>query len=714
MPAAIPKRLQPADVADFAARIEARLGHEPDERRRDDLRHLLEARLTGTGSATYAAYVLLLEAGVKEWQALAPLLTVPETYFFRMPAHFDALALEALPRLIAANSKTRSLRILSAGCASGEEAYSLRILLDERFPQLRDWRVEIVGIDLSEAALLRARAGVYTEWSLRATSEPRRRANFEPAGKGFRLLSAPRAGVRFQVANLMQPVPTSDAQYDVVFCRNVLIYFSEAAMRDVVSRLADRLAPGGYLFLGPAESLRGVSSDFELCHRHDAFFYQKKGGSRKGAQQQTASNDSVRLEDARARANVETQPPASQPAGQISDRWFDAIRISSERLQSLVAPPKAAARKPSAPKPSAPKRPSRAAGAQPPQPLADSLPLLIQEQRFTDALALLDSAEAAAPAAEQGAQHLLRAVLLTNVGRFEEAVRECALTLATNETEPGAYYLLGVCREQLGELPEAQSYLEQAVYLAPNFSMAHLRRAALARRMGQAGVAERAFRSALTALAQDDDMRLQLFAGGLSRAGLEDLCRRELAQLGGRMSAADYELQLQQLRQQFDESFSQPPPAQAEARRDFILVAAGGRRIALELDGVNGLQGLERGLTVVPLPSDAAAVLGIAALKGTVLPVFDLGVLLGGAAVTQAWWSGPVLLHVQTAAADSLGLAFEHLLHFARVPAAEVYTGADGTHLQYQDELYPVVLLPDLLLRITGPAGHHTPERENA
>ena len=179
------------------------------------------------------------------------------------------------------------------------------------------------------------------------------------------------------------------------------------------------------------------------------------------------------------------------------------------------------------------------------------------------------------------------------------------------------------------------------------------------------------------------------------------------------MSVANSDLQespLQQLRRQFDQSFSQPP-AQAQARRDFILLATGGRRAAVEL---LELKGLERGLSVVPLPSTSAAVIGIAALKGTVLPVFDLGVLLGGAAVAEAWWSTPSMLQVQTPEGDSAGLAFEHLLHFARVPAAEVYAGAAGNHVQYQDELYPIVQLAPLLPRINGQAGQEAGERENA
>ena len=280
-PPAPSPRCAPGEVEEFAEAIERQFGHQQDVRRVVDLTAVLEGRLRAVNAPGFASYRLLLEqADQAEWTALAPLLTVPETYFFRMPEHFEALALEAIPEVMRRNQARRTLRLLSAGCASGEEAYSLRILLHERFPQLADWRVEVVGVDLSEAALERARAGEYNAWSLRATSDARRRANFTAAGKLFRLRPAARAGVEFQRGNLLAPAPAGELPYDVIFCRNVLIYFSEQAMREAVARLMARLAPQGYLFLGPAESLRGLSRDFNLCHRHDTFFYRLKAGAR--------------------------------------------------------------------------------------------------------------------------------------------------------------------------------------------------------------------------------------------------------------------------------------------------------------------------------------------------------------------------------------------------------------------------------------------------
>ena len=275
-----------AELGEFASAIAARFGHQPDERRNDTLRAVLGGRMRQTGARGFAEYKGLLagaSSASAEWAALAPLLTVPETYFYRMPEHFDALVEEALPRLFAERRKAgiaeRGLRMLSAGCATGEEAYTLRMVLTERLrerlPAAAGWRIAIEGVDLSAAALERAREGVYSEWSLRATDALRRRRWFQAAGKQFRLNAEARAGVSFRQENLLV-APEGGELYDVIFCRNVLIYFTDAAMRQAIAGLSARLAVGGYLFLGPAESLRGLTREFQVCHARETFFYRRK------------------------------------------------------------------------------------------------------------------------------------------------------------------------------------------------------------------------------------------------------------------------------------------------------------------------------------------------------------------------------------------------------------------------------------------------------
>ena len=154
---------------------------------------------------------------------------------------------------------------------------------------------------------------------------------------------------------------------------------------------------------------------------------------------------------------------------------------------------------------------------------------LVADEQFAEALALLESGPRAAREAE--GMRLLRARMLTNLGRHAEAADECRLLLAVDDLNVGAHYLLGLCREQAGELAEAAEQMRTASYLDPGFPMAHLHRGLLARRRGDREAAAESFRLALNAFANENPERLQLFGGGFSRAGLRQLCLSELARL---------------------------------------------------------------------------------------------------------------------------------------------------------------------------------------
>lgn len=535
------------DLELFGQTIAQHLGHFQDVSRRQDLAAILRLRMRLTGCTLYADYSRLLEAG-PEWEALAPLLTVPETYFFRMPSHFDALAEDVLPQILHANRTTRSLRILSAGCATGEEPYSLRILLNERFPQLADWEVAIVGVDLSLAALERARAGVYTEWSLRATAEPRRRASFTPEGKQFRLKPSARADVAFRRENLLAPPPPGESRFDLIFCRNVLIYFTDEAIRVAIARLSERLAPGGYLFLGPAESLRGISDNFQLCQGKDVFYYQLRSPAQRRVK--SSANAAANLETnsqtgsppqlpARASGPTPAGPlavgsPAANRDGNLYPSpdetvlpatWYISIQQSWQRLAALVPTPGP--------------MPGPAPGITvPPIPGLAALPdpeaaffALVAAERFAQALDLLESLTASASLPDPAGRNLLRATMLTNLGRYQQAEHECKLLLAANSTHAAAHFLLGLCRDQAGALDEAGEHMATAIYLDPTFPMAHLHRGLIARRQHDNAAARAAFQQALHAIEHDEARRLALFSGGFSRESLKQLCRRELDRL---------------------------------------------------------------------------------------------------------------------------------------------------------------------------------------
>ena len=197
-----------------------------------------------------------------EFDRLAPLITNNETYFFREAHHFDILVRHVIPERREA-LRTRPLRLLSAGCSSGEEAYSIVIALQNAGLELSGIRWEVDACDLNPERIAQAREGVYDGGSLRACDDESRRRYFKEEGGRFRLRKRHRKGVRFFQANLSAPNGTFGwGSYDAILCRNMLIYFSDEAFGGAIGLFARSLGPGGYLLLGHSESLLDRATDF--------------------------------------------------------------------------------------------------------------------------------------------------------------------------------------------------------------------------------------------------------------------------------------------------------------------------------------------------------------------------------------------------------------------------------------------------------------------
>lgn len=211
-----------------------------------------------------------------EFDRLACQLTNNETYFFREPHHFEIIAKHIVPSLSDA-LRNRPLRVLSAGCSSGEEPYTLAIALHEAGLELRGISWEIDACDLNRDRIVRAREGVYDGGSLRACDEDALRRYFQHLGGRFRLRDRYRRGVRFFEANLATPGGMIGfPPYDVILCRNLLIYFDDAGFDRTVRLFARALAPSGWLLLGHSESLIDRSTDFVPTWLEGAMIYRKQ------------------------------------------------------------------------------------------------------------------------------------------------------------------------------------------------------------------------------------------------------------------------------------------------------------------------------------------------------------------------------------------------------------------------------------------------------
>jgi chemotaxis protein methyltransferase CheR len=223
----------------------------------------------------YYRYLLFSGAGERELEIALGLITTAETYFFRQDYQLRSFQKDCLPELAKLNRNARHLVVWSAGCSTGEEVYTLAILIKES-GLFNDWSVRVIGGDLSAVRVAQARRGVYRETSFRTTDARQRALYFEPEGRFFRVNEAIKSMCHFGQLNLLQESSLmAVGRVDVVFCRNVLIYFSAAAKTRVIKNLYDRLVPGGYLFLGHSESLLNLSTAFELAHLSEDLAYRK-------------------------------------------------------------------------------------------------------------------------------------------------------------------------------------------------------------------------------------------------------------------------------------------------------------------------------------------------------------------------------------------------------------------------------------------------------
>ena len=194
-------------------------------------------------------------------------MTTNETLWFRDIHPFEALRTSVLPELIDRHASERALTIWSAACSSGQEPYTIAMILREHFPHLRDWRIRLIGTDLSGEMLGRAAAGVYTQTEMnRGLPAPLLVKYFQRKGTEWQAIESLRSMVEFRTLNLARPWPVVP-QCDLIFLRNVLIYFDIDTKRAILDRAYGALRPGGSLFLGSAETTRGIHNSF-IPQRH--------------------------------------------------------------------------------------------------------------------------------------------------------------------------------------------------------------------------------------------------------------------------------------------------------------------------------------------------------------------------------------------------------------------------------------------------------------
>ena len=423
--------------------------------------------------------------------ALVTHLTVGETYFLRDKHIFQLLKDHIIHDLVSRQlANNKKINILSAGCSSGEEPYSIAILIDHAFPAIRKKDINIIGTDINPFFLEKAEKGIYSQWSLRETPEPIMTRYFTPVGDAiFALSDRIRDRVRFCCINLMEKDYSARLgfreSFHIVFCRNVLMYFDEQNRRDVITRLIALTAQNGWLITAPAETgfvhspaLTPVRFANTMLHRKYA-----------------SVKDIQRQENNFARTFQSTAPEPGAPS-------------------SRPAAPE--------PKPAMSLHPSRSDEKLDIASYQEAIDLYEQGD-YNSAVSklerLVEKITADSPTFLMAPEVMsLLARSNANLGRISEARRWCERAIASEKLNPEIHYLQATILQSAGDIPAAIQSLKQALFLDPDFIMAHFMLGLLTR----SPTGEKSLQSAQALLKNRDPDDILPFSEGMTAARLSE------------------------------------------------------------------------------------------------------------------------------------------------------------------------------------------------
>ncbi|MEW5847810.1 MAG: CheR family methyltransferase [Myxococcota bacterium] len=399
-------------------------------------------------------YLGVVSSRTEALDGLVAELTVGETYFFREPAQFGFIRDEVLPGLVQQRGPCHVLQVWSAGCASGEEPYSLAILL-EGAGLLR--RAHVIGTDISRPALARAAAASYSPWSLRGVEESLVRRYFRPCGVHHVLDGTVKESVTFRYLNLAQdpyPPVASGAGLDLILCRNVLIYLDRQTVARIAARLFDALAPGGWLVAGPSDPPLSELAPFEtVVTRHGVFYRRGEAGRRI-----FAPVHSLRLEPTSPSAGGPL--PTDPPSRATSSLGASGPRAASGPVSrgDLVSPGRDAEVEG--------EHGVAAASLRPTDPEAAELAVRACANHVSVQAAAKEAAKAIRCHALSPSLHFLHAVLLQELGRLDEAVEALRRALYLDRSLAIVHFVLGTVLARRGEIQAARREFRTAADLA--------------------------------------------------------------------------------------------------------------------------------------------------------------------------------------------------------------------------------------------------------
>ncbi|RJQ77881.1 MAG: hypothetical protein C4519_12650 [Desulfobacteraceae bacterium] len=482
------------DITPFKDLLRTRCGFFFETIREAALRAGLNARMSERGMHSPVAYLSCLMADPDELGRLVDLLTVNETYFFREPGHLDLLVRRIIPEMTAGNGGVKPVRIISAGCSTGEEPYSILIALLEKYGQGILNRVCITGVDIDRAAIAKARSGIYPVHSFRTLNGRLKAAYFEPCGKNvFRIKDELKKAVEFRRFNLFsETYPQEFGGFDVIFYRNVSIYFESAVRKNIFTRLAGLLNPNGYLFLSSTETLCHDFGILALREQDGIFLYKKSAA--------------IRVEEIK-RCSADSPPFYFPP---LSSRDVPSASCVPEEAGGEVP----------------------GAGRTEDKDLDEAL-CLAKAKKYAEALACMDRLIARNNCCAKG--FMMKAGVLLHLKRPEEAEQMCLQGIAMDRWGLEGYLLLGMIAKMKDDQAGALKRFKEALYIQPSCWMAHFHMGDIHRFRGEPQKACREYEIVVKLLEKGNltDHGLTFFSLAYPVEQIVHLCNHHLSKLRG-------------------------------------------------------------------------------------------------------------------------------------------------------------------------------------
>ncbi len=379
----------------------------------------------------------------QEWRKLVSLLTVGESYFFRDKGQFKVLREHILPELISRRKAAHSLNIWSAGCSTGEEAYSIAMVIDELLPDRKNGRIVIRGTDINEEAIEKARKGVFPKWSFRGVDQDIQRKYFRRHKDGLQIIDETREMVEFRFGNLLDTPTDIETEFglmDLIMCRNVFIYFNAETIERVISRFTGLLNEEGYLMTGHGELFEQGNKISHLTIKAlpESVFYQKTS---KGPPLKCYSDLS---EQERRKINPENRPSKPVSDHKTPKKSVPQIekKLDSKKIEPITA---------------------------------DAHSELDRIFLLGDYVSVIKIGEEIVRNKPNDLRTLqLLANACANMGLHEKAEEKCRRIIETDSASVNAYFLLATIAEARGDIEQAKDLLKKVIYLDHQFVAAYL------------------------------------------------------------------------------------------------------------------------------------------------------------------------------------------------------------------------------------------------